>query len=168
MRGKGIQPQNHELARVYEQRASHDPVRFNEDLGWAIIDAVDKIIRENEWLPYEVAVVATHVHVLVGWRTFQPWKAVSNRLKRGIGLELSRCLDKKGPWFSRGRSRKRVTDRKHFEYLLNVYLPSHGKIRWTLRHTHPAADMHPQLSDDELQELMETMMLNDSEDEQES
>jgi hypothetical protein len=147
-KGKGILPQDREMANVYEQRAAHDAVTFDEQLGWTIIDAVDKIVRENDWLLYEAVAVPTHVHLLVGWKIFQPWKTVSNRLKRGIGLEMSRFMKCPGPWFSRGRSRKRVKDRKHFDYLLNEYLPSHGNIRWTLRDTR-TADMHPQLPNDD-------------------
>lgn len=152
VKGKGIQPQDHEMARVYEERAAYDAVMFDEELGWTIIDAVDKIVRENELLLYEAVAVATHVHILVGWREFIPWKTVSNRFKRGIGLEMSRFQNRPGPWFSRGRSRKRVEDRRHFDYLINVYLPPHGDIRWTLRDTRAAADMHPQLPEDNQQQ----------------
>ncbi|MFQ5732613.1 MAG: hypothetical protein ACE5KM_11760 [Planctomycetaceae bacterium] len=145
-RGKGILPQDHDKATLYNARAVNNAVAFEEEVRWAAIDAVDEIAQKNDWLLYEVATDASHIHVLVGWRGFQPWKEVSNRLKRGVGLHLSHAMDRPGPWFSRGSSRKRIKDRRHFEYLLNDYLPAHGDIRWTRRHTRETtADMHPQL-----------------------
>jgi len=145
-KNRGILPQDPGLAKLYHKRATNTPVVFSEAHGWIMIRAVERIVSENSWLLYETAVAATHVHILVGWREFQEWKTVSNRLKRGIGLALSREFDRPGPWFSRGGSRKRISSRKHFEYLLDSYLPEHGAVRWTNR---DAADMHPQLTESE-------------------
>jgi hypothetical protein len=71
-----------------------------------------------------------HLHALVGWRAYVDWKDVSDGLKRRLGAALSKALDRKGPWFSRGASRKRVCDRTHFNDLMHEYLPRHVGAYW--------------------------------------
>lgn len=151
VKGRGILPTDREQARIYESRAVHAPVVFSDIMCSAFIDATDAICRDNNWLLYEAVVVPSHVHILLGWREYEDWKTVSNRLKRGLGSALSKRLDKPGPWFSRGSSRKRITNQRHFDHLLNVYLPKHGDCRWTkrLQQANATADIHPQLSSDE-------------------
>ena len=112
-----------------------------------MIRSANHLSALNEWILYEMAATANHVHTLLGWRMFQEFSDVSNRLKRSFGAALSKSLNKSGPWFSRGSSRKRVTERSHFEHLLEDYLPNHGKVRWTLldKDDGSTADIHPQL-----------------------
>jgi REP element-mobilizing transposase RayT len=131
--GGGILPRNPKIARCYAQRAKHDEVQFDTAQRWCLVDAVGAVCTEQGWEIYEATATASHVHLLVGWRTEEPWKNVLNRLKRRLGSALSKLVNRPGPWFSRGSSRKRVRDRKHFDYLLNVYLPKHGSICWSKR-----------------------------------
>ncbi len=54
-------------------------------------------------------------------------------MKNILSLELSMRAGTKGrPWFVQKASRKRVSNRDHFEYLMNTYIPKkHGGWRWT-------------------------------------
>lgn len=130
---KGILPQDLDRAREYREAATHDEVSFAETDAWTMIDEAVRLSEFEKWTLYETTVTATHVHVLVGWRTSAKRDRVAARFKQRLGLALSKAHDRPGPWFSRGKSRKRVRERKHFEHLMKTYLPKHGKLRYTLR-----------------------------------
>ncbi len=131
-RGQGILPRDDETARVYNRRAKHPPVQFDEEQRRLLIETAATVCRECQWELYEMVAVSSHVHLLLGWRSDLAVQAVSNRLKRRLGAARSKAADKPGPWFSRGLSRKRVADESHFGHLCRAYLPQHGSIRWSL------------------------------------
>jgi hypothetical protein len=112
----------------------HDLVEFDDAMGWAMIDESAALSEREGWTLYEATADKTHVHVLLGWRSAEKRDPVAKRLKQRLGRALSVGKRTRGPWFSRGKSAKRVRNRKHFDYLLRVYLPKHGRIRYTLRH----------------------------------
>jgi hypothetical protein len=75
-----------------------------------------------------VATETTHVHLLVSWsddRTFE-------QLRRGIRESITRRLNAhhRRKWLEAGGSRKRVRDEKHFNYLMDQYLPNHRGWKW--------------------------------------
>jgi hypothetical protein len=129
-KGKGLLPPNVDLARKYRQRASHEIVQFDPFMRQTMVDSALHICADKGWQLHRVEVIASHVHLLVSWRQFTEWKSVSNTFKRCLGIELSKALNRKGPWFSRGCSRKRVRDRKHFDHLIQHYLPRHNGTFW--------------------------------------
>lgn len=131
-RGKGILPQDLDRARAYREIAAHDPVVFDDSTGWSMIGEAERLCAQQSWKLYEAASTTTHIHLLVGWKSTETWKRIATRIKQRLGAAISRCRNRPGPWFSRGHSRKQVRDRKHFEYLLKVYLPRHGLIRLSL------------------------------------
>ena len=62
------------------------------------------------------------------------WEDVRGKLKNIMSLELSKHDDTFGrPCFVDGSSRKQVEKNKHFEYLMETYLPDHGGWRWSER-----------------------------------
>jgi len=132
-RGRGILPANDYLAEQYRERAQGSEITFDATLGWALIDETATLCAEAQWRLHEVAVVTSHVHVLVSWKSEERADEVATRIKQRQGRALSLLRDRPGPWFSRGKSRKRVRDRRHFEHLMTKYLPRHGAIRYTLR-----------------------------------
>ncbi len=95
-----------------------------------LVKATCEICGRNGWHLHQVRATPTHVHVFMSWREYVEWQQVSNTLKRRLGAELSKALDTKGPWFSRGSSHKRVRDRQHFVYLRDEYLPKHTGTFW--------------------------------------
>ena len=131
-RHEGLLPPDPKLAAKYRERAAHDEVEFDDAQSWAMIAETAKLCGEIDLHLHEVAVVASHIHTLVSWRSELKSLQVAARLKQRQGRALSVLLNRPGPWFSRGRSRKRVRNREHFDRLMKSYLPNHGRIRYTL------------------------------------
>jgi len=135
LRGKGIQPPNPTLARKYDKRASQPMTVFLErhqrTLIWLAWDACER----RNWRLHQIATDPTHVHLLVSFSSsgqkFQPWEQVRAKLKNLMSWALSKAFQEKGrKWFVRSASRKRVENQKHFDYLMNVYLPNHRGLSW--------------------------------------
>ena len=131
-RNKGILPSDNQMAGRYRRQAKHAEVVFDDDDGWLLIETADGLCRDNEWLLYEMVVVSSHTHILLGWKSEEEVRSVSNQLKRRCGSALSKQANRPGPWYSRGFSRKQVKHDSHFQHLLQNYLPSHGDIRYTI------------------------------------
>jgi REP element-mobilizing transposase RayT len=129
-KGKGLLPPDEKLAERYRRLARHETVQFDPLMRQTLVDASRQICDTKDWRLHRVEVIASHIHLLVSWRQFIEWKSVSNTFKRCLGIELSKALNRKGPWFSRGCSRKRVRDRKHFNHLMQNYLPNHHGTFW--------------------------------------
>jgi len=131
LRGKGIQPPNPTLARKYDARANQPMMVFSErhqrTLLWIARDACE----HRNWRLHCIATDPTHVHLLVSWQEFQPWEQVRAKLKNLMSWALSKEFQEKGrKWFVRNASRKQVENQRHFDYLMNVYLPSHRGLSW--------------------------------------
>jgi hypothetical protein len=130
-KGQGILAPDAAVALQYNRSAIEPPVLFSAEhqqvLLWILVDAC----RRREWRMHRVAGEPSHVRVLVSWRDFLSWQKVRDKLKNLMSLELGRQFSAQGRrWFSKGASRKRVRDRRHFEYLMNIYLPRHGGLVW--------------------------------------
>jgi hypothetical protein len=128
--GKGHIGPDRKMAAQYRRNAAQDEIEFDEAIRELLVVAAPNICATKGWRLHRIQVVTTHLHALVSWRTPAEWKQVSNSLKRCLGAELSKALDRPGPWFSRGRSRKRVKDVRHLNYLMTTYLPKHGGAFW--------------------------------------
>jgi hypothetical protein len=133
-KGRGVLPQDLDRARLYREIAAHEPVTFDPSTGWAMMNEAGALCDQQPWRLHEAVATTTHVHVLVSWRSPEKWQEVATRFKQRLGAAISRHQNRPGPWFSRGRSRKHVRDRKHLDYLMNTYLPRHGQVRYSLRH----------------------------------
>ncbi len=129
-KGEGILPPDKMRAEQYNRNAKRPPITFDAATQDILVDATRKVCRDNGWRPHQVCATATHLHILISWDGFLEWAEVSRTLKRKLGAALSKAMDRPGPWFSRGGSRKRVTDRKHFDHLMNRYLPGHRGASW--------------------------------------
>src|SRR5262249_30683238 len=114
VKGKGVQPPNRNLARIYRARTKQKPGACELSIHTELVRAARNICTDKGWRLHQVQVNSSHIHLLVSWREFIDWKRVSNSLKRGLGIEVSKALNRKGPWFSRGSSRKRVREKRHF------------------------------------------------------
>ena len=129
-RGEGLQPPDEEMAAQYIRNAAHAEFKFDELMRRVIVRTARDLCEKRGWRLHQIHVIPSHVHVLVSWPDVQDWKRIRNTLKRHFGKDISKALDRPGPWFSRGASRKRVRDRQHFDYLMNVYLPRHHGTSW--------------------------------------
>jgi hypothetical protein len=137
VRGQGILPPSQEAADEYRRRAKKDLLYFDASMGWAMIEESAALCEHETWTLYETTADKTHVHVMLGRRTAAKRDAVAKRLKQRLGRALSIAMKARGPWFSRGKSGKRVRDRAHFDRLMKIYLPKHGPIRYSLRDRRP-------------------------------
>lgn len=129
-RGEGVLAADPQRAEQYDRHARHPPMVFDAEAQGVLVASVRAICNANGWRLHRAVANPTHVHLLVSWEGYVEWADVSRRLKRGLGLALSKAIERHGPWFSRGGSRKRVTDRKHFDYLMDHYLPRHKGLVW--------------------------------------
>jgi hypothetical protein len=122
--GRGIQPPNKSLAQFYDSTAKQQPVKFSQLHQRTILWIVWDTCRNRAWRLHVVAFESTHMHVVVSWKSSDSWKVVRAKLKNLISWALSRRFQSEGRrWLVRKASRKRVKDRKHFDHLINSYLP---------------------------------------------
>jgi len=133
-----IEPPNAKLARFYDRNAEQPPVTFGPFHQRVMIWITHDASIRRDWRLHAVATESTHIHMLVSWRSDEPWRDVRKRLKVLCSLMLGRKLGQNGrKWFVRKGSRKRVRDRTHFDHLISRYLPKHHGLRWTEGDTPP-------------------------------
>lgn len=78
-----------------------------------------------------MAFEVTHGHLLLSWRDETPMPEVFRKTKNLMSRELGlHCQPKRKNWFSGSGSKQRVKDRKHFDHLMQSYLPKHSGLVW--------------------------------------
>jgi REP element-mobilizing transposase RayT len=128
---RGIQRPNVALARFYDRQAKHDVVSFSARHQGIILWICWDACKKRSWKLHGVAFDPSHVHLLVSWRSPNSWQVVRGKLKNLISWALSKEKYEQGrKWMVRYGSRKRVKDRRHYDYLMNCYLPKHRGIVW--------------------------------------
>jgi len=128
---RGVRPPNPRLADAYRGEASDEPFVMDGATQRFVIDVVRGVGARRDWRIHAVACEPSHVHILVSWETDATWGAVRAKFKNIIALELSKRHGQEGRhWLSDGGSRKRVKDRRHFDYLVTTYLPKHRGEQW--------------------------------------
>ena len=136
-RGKGIQPPDATRAKRYHARARCDRMTFNDAVGEQIIMALQETCERKQWKLLAVVVVWTHVHLIVSWREFHDMKRVRAVLKRAVTVRLRDVIGRHCKWLAAGGSIRRVRDRKHYDHLMQRYLPAHhryGGRQWYAKH----------------------------------
>src|SRR5262245_54984712 len=126
-RNQGIKATDVDLAALYRGNLLQSTVRFDEAIQGQVIDACVRACAFQEMHLHFVATEMTHVHVLVSWKLDRPWQLVRKQVRSSVTRELNLEI-KRQEWFSKSPSRKRVKDRKHFDYLVARYLPSHSGL----------------------------------------
>ena len=127
-RGKGYQPSDPEMARNYERAAKGGRSWFDAAVQRGLLARFHEACGCIDVRFHGGATEAGHFHGLVSWRHRRTWMSVRTSIKSS----LTRYLHDQHPGveLSRGASRKRVTDRKHFDHLLRTYLPDHPGWGW--------------------------------------
>lgn len=128
-RGEGLLESDPQMAKAYECRATQELVEFDDELQRLMIEAVLESCEHQNYRLHFVATETSHVHILVSWKSDKKWKVVRRGLRSSLTRKLNEEIEKRD-WFSRGGSRKRVKDRKHFDYLVERYLPRHSGWKW--------------------------------------
>jgi hypothetical protein len=114
-----------------EQGMSQPQVEFDEGMQRVLVAGTSDICERRQWIFYGAANDPTHFHALIGWQRFVDWQEARDKLKNVLSLFLGRWVGQEGvTWFVDGGSRKRVEERKHFDYLLNTYFPDHRGVFW--------------------------------------
>lgn len=133
IRQRGIQPENKPLAAIQRASMSQSPTLFDAKLQRLIAERYLTICHEEGYRPHAAATETTHVHLLTSWLDHElPIRAAGGRIKNLLSLHLSRSYDQVGhKWFSGGASRQPVKNRRHFDYLMKVYLPQHRGVFWS-------------------------------------
>ena len=72
-RGKGYQPPNQERADQYDNNARQPKVTFDRLIQEVMILGAHDICRRRRWRLHAVGTEASHVHIVLSWRTFIPW-----------------------------------------------------------------------------------------------
>ena len=149
-RGSGYQPADPILADQYRDNAKSDGILFDEPIQRALLEE-GLVACEHQGLRLHCgSMEPSHAHYLVSWKDGRHWSKVRASLKsslsRRLALEDEKNNDSRdatrrrnpretgtGCWIlklSRGASRKHVENRKHFDYLMQTYLPRHSGVKW--------------------------------------
>ena len=130
---EGYQLPNPELADAYRAASTFPPFELDAETERFLIEVAQDVCGRREWRMHAGATEPTHLHILVSWRGSERWEDVRGKIKNILSLELSKRSREIGRrWFAEKASRKRVKDRGHFDYLIDVYLfKKHGGWRWS-------------------------------------
>jgi hypothetical protein len=130
-RDEGVQPPDPERADEYDRNAKFSPVTFDRTIQEILILGTYDVCRRRAWRFHGGGTDPTHYHFVVSWHLYVPWNDVLTRVKNVASLLLGRALNQPGRrWFVTRSSRKRVRNRKHFDHLLDTYLPDHRGLFW--------------------------------------
>ncbi len=128
---RGREQTNIALAQRYRQQQKETTVSLTEELQREVIAELVETAPLISFRLHFVATDATHVHVLTSWQDGRGWERLRRSIRRSLSVRLNRQRRRK--WFSRGGNTRRVESRKHFEHLIEHYLPSHHGWKWCER-----------------------------------
>jgi hypothetical protein len=129
-RGSGILPSSDHMHRLYVTAMKEGVVAFDEHGQRQAIETLLKSQAPQRFDLHFVATDTTHIHALTAWRDDRqpiPMRGgLKTSLSKAFNLEFHRRT-----WFAEGGSRKQVLDRKHYDHLMNIYLPKHSGWKWS-------------------------------------
>jgi hypothetical protein len=130
-RKKGIQPPDPKTAADYDARATQEPVIFTKEMQNVMIAGAHDICARRHWSLHGIGFEPSHAHFLISWREFIAWVEIRAKLKNLLSLFLGRFTGEQSRhWFVDGGSRKRVKEKKNFDYLMKTYIPEHYGEKW--------------------------------------
>jgi len=129
-----------QVARYYDRAAKQPATSFDDEVQWSLLRFVHDARERRDWQLYGFAAEPTHLHLLIGWfDDVTSFAHVRDRLKNLASWWLNRRFERRR-WFSRGSSRRRVRQQRHFDHLMQHYLPKHRGLVWIRgRDARPAA-----------------------------
>jgi hypothetical protein len=130
-RDEGVLPPDPERTDEYDAKATQEPVIFDAEMQNVMIAGAYDICSRRDWRLHAVGFEPNHIHLLISWHGFTSWLDVRAKIKTLLSLFLGRLVKEQGrSWFVDGGSRKRVTTREHFDYLIEIYIPKHSEQKW--------------------------------------
>src|SRR5688572_11364360 len=127
---KGYLPRDPKAAEQYRRNAKEGPVEFTDAMQKAMIEEVQIAAKHQQFRVHSIGNDPPHNHDLVSWRDGRDWGAIRRGIKSSLTRRLNREFGKR-TWFVDGASRKRVRDRRHFDYLTITHLPDHPGWKWS-------------------------------------
>jgi REP element-mobilizing transposase RayT len=126
---KGLQPTDQRLAAAYQRQMKLTPANFDDQVQLCLIDELQNAAGFQRLRLHAIATESTHIHVLVSWPDEREPPRLSDSLRQSASRRLNRDHAKR-KWLAKGASKRRVKDQEHFDFLLNIYLPSHRGWKW--------------------------------------
>jgi hypothetical protein len=128
-RKEGVLAADLQMASRYRSNFQGNAIKLTSEMQMVIINALQEAFSYQSLRGHFVATESTHVHVLVSWSTEKSWEDVRRGLRNSLTRQLNRTFEKR-EWFSKQPSRKRVAGQKHFDHLVEKYLPRHRGLKW--------------------------------------
>jgi REP element-mobilizing transposase RayT len=125
----GVLAMDVEMGQRYRENLAGEAVYFDAKLQSRLVEGVLYACGCINVRCHAIATDSSHIHLLLSWKHERPPLSVSLAIKTSLTRRLNEKYDQR-TWFSKGGSRKRVTDQDHFDYLMNVYLPRHRGAAW--------------------------------------
>jgi hypothetical protein len=117
------------MAERYQANLKQAVVQFDECAQRLLIEESLVACGHQELRCHYIATESTHAHILVSWKNNRVWQVVRAKLRESLTRRFNAEI-KRQEWFAKSPSRKRVRDRQHFDYLVNMYLPKHSGLKW--------------------------------------
>jgi hypothetical protein len=117
------------MAANYRAKMAEDAVSFDAEVQRHLIEEAIVASGYQQFRCHFLATESTHLHALVSWKMARTWEVIRAKLRESLTRRLNREIERRD-WFSKSPSRKRVRDRKHFDYLMQTYLPKHSGLKW--------------------------------------
>ena len=126
-----VRARDENMAERYREHARFEPVQFDMAEQRVLIAGAHDICMRRGWRLHAVGTDPTHAHYLISQRGYFDFVEVRDRLKNLLSLFFGRSTGTTGrTWFAAGGSNKRVEDRKHFDHLVDTYLPQQRGMFW--------------------------------------
>mgnify|MGYP001319160680 FL=1 len=126
-----VAPDTH-LATCYRKNLNQSVMIFERTHQQILIEAATEAFEHQNSRGHGIATESTHLHLLVSWTSDRTWETVRRTLRGSLTRRLNFEFGVRD-WFSKQPSRKRVAERQHFDYLMQVYSPKHRGLKWCER-----------------------------------
>ena len=129
---EGLLPTDEKLADAYRRKmkvAGTCEAAFDESVQLLLIEELQSAAKFQRLRLHGVATETTHLHAVISWADEREPESLTKELKKSLSLRLNRAVAKR-KWLAKGGNERRVKDQEHFDYLMRVYLPSHGGWKW--------------------------------------
>ena len=112
----------------YRSRQLEETVCFNAHVQAVLIDELRVASQHRRYRLHGVATDPSHLHVLLSWIDERGFELV----RRGVRESITRRLNtlERRRWLIHRGSRRRIRDHRHFDHLMESYLPSHRGACW--------------------------------------
>jgi hypothetical protein len=127
---RGYQPPSEKLAAVYRNNQAEPEAVFCEHAQRLIIDETLRAAYHQRFTVHAIGTDSSHFHCLAAWADGRRGDQVRRSLKHSLTRVLNDNIERR-LWFSHGGDVNQVFEPSHFNYLRDVYVPSHAGLKWS-------------------------------------